>query len=201
MQPKENNRNIQKKLVTSKSVFTISFIVIVLTVLSIWLLGLGQHRTIYENSLLSTTVLSIAFFLFLSIGLYNGIKLKDNVGNLTHKINSFQTPNIGDSTTGIDIIDVGDGIEGIIVSIVLWIVVSIVIALFIWMFGAIVWAGVIAFIAMLYWIFFRALRIVFRNSKKCKGKLKASVLYGISYTILYNCWIYCIILVLHFLVN
>lgn len=201
MQQQKANKKPYKKLVTSKTVFTVTIIVIVLTILSIWLLGLGQHRTIFENSLLSISILSTAFFLFLTIGLFNGIKLKDDVGKLTDKLNSSKIPNLADSTTGIDFIDVGDGIEGILFSIVLWIVVTILIALFIWLFGAIFWTGIIVFIAMLYWIFFRALRLVFKNSNKCKGNLKTSITYGISYTILYNFWIYCIILAIHYLVK
>jgi len=74
--PKSTNN----KLLTTKTIFTVTIVVMVLTVLSIWLFGLGQHRTIFENSLLSTTILSVAFFLFLTMGLYKGVKLKDDQG-------------------------------------------------------------------------------------------------------------------------
>jgi hypothetical protein len=49
---------------------------------------------------------------------------------------------------------------------------------------------VLTFIAMLYWIFFRALRLVFKNSNKSKGDLIESVKWGLTYTTLYNFWIY-----------
>jgi len=190
-----------KKLVTSKTVFTVTIVVTTLTILSIWLFGLGQHRTIFENSLLSTSILSVAFFLFLTIGLFKGIKLKDNLGKITTNLKPTKIPDLTDGVTGVDFIPVSDGIEGIILSIVLWVVVTISIAVFFWLFGAVVWTGVIIFIAMLYWIFFRALRLVFKNSNKCKGDLTTSILYGLGYTTLYNFWIYGVILATHYLIK
>lgn len=189
------------KILTSKTVFTVTIIVAVLTVLSIWLFGLGQHRTIFENSILSTTVLSIAFYLFLTIGLYNGIKLKDDIGKLTDKINLSNLPDFSHTGEGADFLDVGDGIGGIIISTVLWILITFLIGLFVWLFGAVLWSGIIVFIAMLYWIFFRALRLVFKNSNKCKGNLTISLVYGFFYTILYNFWIYGVIFGIKYLIK
>jgi len=67
--------NIKRSYITTQSAFTITLIVIVLTVLSVWLFGLGQHRTIFINTILSTGLLTLAFFLFIFIGLYKGVKL------------------------------------------------------------------------------------------------------------------------------
>jgi hypothetical protein len=188
-----------KKFLTSKAVFTVTMIVAVLTVLSIWLFGLGQHRTVFENSILSTTILSIVFFLFIAIGLYNGMKLKDDIGNLTDKIKISSLPDFSRAGEEADFLEVGDGIGGIIISIVLWILMTFLIGLFLWLFGAVLWSGVIVFIAMLYWIFFRALRLVFKNSNKCKGNLATSLGYGLFYTVLYTFWVYGIIFISHYL--
>jgi hypothetical protein len=201
MQQQNDIKPIDKKLVTSKTIFTVTIVVIVLTILGIWLFGLGQHKTIFENSILSTSILSIVFFLFLTLGLYKGIKLKDDIGHLTNKLKPSKIPNLADAVTGGDFIHVGDGIEGVILSIVLWVIVTILIALFFWLFGAVVWTGIIVFIAMLYWIFFRALRLVFKNSNKCKGVLTTSIAYGLGYTTLYNFWIYGVILATHYLIK
>jgi hypothetical protein len=173
----------------------------VLTVLSIWLFGLGQHRTIFQNSILSITILSIGFFFFLTIGLYNGVKLKDDIGKLTDKINPSNLPDFSHIGEGRDFLDVGDGIGGIIISIVIWILVTFLIGLFLWLFGVVLWSGIIVFVAMLYWIFFRALRLVFKNSNKCKGNLATSLSYGFLYTILYNFWFYGIIFGVHYLIK
>jgi hypothetical protein len=191
-----------KKLLTSKAVFTITIIVVVLTILGIWLFGLGQHRTIFENSILSTSILSIGFFLFLTIGLYRGIKLKDNIGRLTDKIDLSNLPDFPSTGGGgVDSLEVGEGIGGIIIAVILWIVVTFLIGIFLWIFGALLWSGIIAFVAMLYWIFFRALRLVFKNAPICRGNLMKSMGYGLFYTTLYNFWIYGIILAAHYLVK
>ncbi len=195
-------KTLNKKLVTSKTVFIVTILVAALTILSIWLFGLGQHRTIFENSLLSTSILSVTFFLFLSVGLYKGIKLKDDVGKITDRINIKIIPDIsGDLELPSDIPEVGEGIGGIILAILLWILFSIILLFLIWIFGALVWIMVLVFAAMLYWIFFRALRLVFKNSNKCKGNLTTSIAYAVAYTTLYNFWIYGIILATHYLIK
>lgn len=58
----------------------------------------------------------------------------------TKQLNSF----------GEVLINIGDGIEGIILSFVLWVVVTILITVFFRLFGAVVWTVIIVFIAMLY---------------------------------------------------
>lgn len=200
--PNQNKiKTTGRKLITTKTVFTITLLVAVLTILSIWLFGLRQHRTIFQNSMLSTTTLSLAFFLFLTIGLYNGIKLKDNLGKLTDRIKIEKIP---DLSGGFEFPswfpDIGEGFGEIILGILAWILFSIVLLILIWFFSAILWAMVLVFAAMLYWIFFRAMRLVFINSNKCNGKLVTSMGYAIIYTVLYNFWIYGIILATHFLV-
>jgi hypothetical protein len=193
--------NFKGRLVTTNSVFSISLIVIALTIISIWLFGLGQHRTIFINSIFSTSVLSTSFFLFLTIGLYRGIKLKDNIGKITDKLNITKPDLSGGFDIAPDIPDIGEGIEGLIVSVLFWLFFSVILLIFIWLFGAIFWTMVLFFIAMLYWIFFRTLRLVFKNSIKCKDNLFKSIAYGIGYTTLYNFWIYGIIFSSHFLIK
>lgn len=192
-----------RKLINSKTVFTTTMVVALLTILGIWLFGLGQHRTLFENSILSTSILSTAFFLFLSIGLYQGIKLKDDLGKISDQPPYTTISDLSDLTPNIDldVTDVDDGIGGMIISFFLWIIVSILLGTIIWLFGTILWAGILIFMAMLYWIFFRALRLVFKNFNKCKGDLAASCMYGLGYTLLYNFWIYGIILSAHYLIN
>lgn len=183
-------------LINSKISFFITLTVVIVTIFSVWLYGLGNHRTIIENSLISTSILSISFFLFISIGLYNGVKLKDNLGKMTNIIDleklKFLKNNSGEF--GFDFIDF-DEVGGIIVSLILWIIVSVFIGYAFFYFGAIIWVTLITFIAMLYWVFFRALRLVFKNANECNGKIVKSCLYGLGYTLMYNFWIYLIIAV------
>ncbi len=191
----------RRRLITAKTVFTVSLIVILLTILSVWLFGLGMHRTVFANSILSTSLLSLSFFLFLAVGLYNGIKLKDDMGKITDKIKLSKIPNLGELAPATDLLTVGDGLEGILLSIFLWIVMTILLLIFLWLFGAVLWSGILVFIAALYWIFFRALRLVFKNSNRCKGNLATSVGYAFSFTALYIFWVYVIIISTHYLIK
>jgi hypothetical protein len=202
VQKRNDIKLIGKRFVTSKTIFTVTLVVIALTVLSIWLFGLGQHRTIFENSLLSTSILYITFFLFLTIGLYKGIKLKDNIGKITDRIKIDKIPDLSSGIElPLDIPGVGEGIAGIIIGILAWLLFSILLLLFVWVFGAVFWTMILIFAAMLYWIFFRAIRLVFKNSNKCKDNLTTSIVYGFGYSTLYIFWIYGIILSTHYLVK
>lgn len=188
------------KLIQAKSVFTITLIVIPLTILSVYLWGLGQHRTFFENSILSTTILSAAFFLFITAGLYHGVKVKDDIGYFEpgkrHISPSLNLP-ADLSLPDVDI-DAGEGCAGILIGIVLWILFAIAIVSVLLFLETVVPAVIVAFAAMLYWIFFRALRLVFKNSNKSKGSLMKSMRHGLTYTLLYNCWIYAIILFIEY---
>ena len=185
-------------LIDSKKIFTISLIIIAITVLCVWFYGIGKHKTIIENSLISTSILSIAFFLFITISLYKGTKLKDSIGKLTDtfdskKLNFLKEIN-GDSGFGHSLPEIGQGIGGIIASIIFWILATIIISYLFFALGAIIWMSILIFLAMLYWVFFRALRLIFKKSAECSGNIERSVFYGITYTLLYNFWIYGIIL-------
>lgn len=191
--------NTQPKIrfVTSRSVFIISLIVISVTVLTVYITGIRIHRSILDNTLLSLTFTCISFFCFITYGLYSGIKLKDNVGDLRKNI---KWVNSGDGSfpdfgSGGDGLNVGDGIEGILFAILFWILAAIAAIILIVLFGTILWASLMIFLGMLYWIFFRALRMVFKNSLKCKGDFFKSALYGVGYTTLYSFWIYGIIII------
>lgn len=192
------------KLINSKSVFRVSLLVVSLTIIGVYFWGLGQHNTFYENSIISTTILSIVFFLFITIGLYRGVKLKDNIGQIkSESISGSDTLDILSNTShshgdGFDF-DVGDGLGGIIIGIILWILWAILVAVALWIFSNVILIVIATFAAMLYWIFFRAIRLVFKNSNKSKGDIFESIKYGITYTFLYNFWIYGVFLLTEYL--
>ncbi|WP_110305258.1 hypothetical protein [Flavobacterium cheongpyeongense] len=188
----------RRRLIDSKKIFTISLISIVITILSVWFYGIGKHKTVIENSLISTSILSIAFFLFITISLYNGTKLKDSLGKLTDnfdskKLNFLKEMN-ADGGFGHSMPEIGEGFGGIIISIILWILATIIISYLFFALGTIIWLSILVFLGMLYWIFFRALRLIFKKSSGCSGNIERSIFYGFTYTILYNFWIYGIIL-------
>jgi len=187
---------LKPNFITTRWLFIISLLVITITILGVWLFGIGKHRTLYLNSMLDITILSLAFFLFITIGLYKGFKLKDDLGKITSKIKTNDLPDLSGT---FDIPDVGsDGAE-IVLGVLSWIFFTILLLIFIWLLAPLLWAMILVFAAMLYWIFFRALRLVFKNSAKCRDDLGKSAAYGLGYTLFYNFWIYGIILATHYL--
>jgi hypothetical protein len=188
------------RLLSAGNVALVSCVVVTLTTVAVWLFGLGQHRTLFANSLISTTILFAAFFLFTTVGLYHGVKLRDDVGRLTDRISRKHFPNTSglESLPDVDFSE-GHGILGILAAIVMAVVVAIVAVIVIWLVGALLWTGILIFAAMLYWVFFRALRLVFKNSNRCRGRLGASLWEGFWYASLYTVWIYGIIMAAHYL--
>lgn len=191
----------RQKVVNAKTVFLSTLIVVPTLTLLVYVSGIEAHRTLYVNSLLSTTILSIVFFLFIATGLYSGWKLKDTLGNFLDKFHRWKKPSSSSMETSAyspDLLE-GEGIEGCVVSFLLWIVLAVFGSFIFWLLGAIIWATILLVAAMLYWIMFRAFRLIFRNSAKCKGDLIKSVGTAILFTLLYNGWIYAIIFGTHYL--
>lgn len=188
------------RLLSASNVALVSCVVVTLTTVAVWLFGLGQHRTLFANSLISTTILFAAFFIFTTVGLYHGVKLRDDVGRLTDRISRKHFPGTGglESLPDFDFSE-GHGILGILAAIAMAVVVAIVAVFVIWLVGAVLWTSILVFAAMLYWVFFRALRLVFKNSNRCRGRLGASLWEGGWYASLYTVWTYGIIMAAHYL--
>jgi hypothetical protein len=130
---------IPYKLITTKSVFFISVIVVIITIAGVWFWGKGHQKNLYQDSVISTSILSTVFFLFISIGLYNGVKLKDNLGKIVDKFDAKDIPDISNAMSGSGFTDGADGIIELIISFVLWLVVAIILSLLLWVFSAVVW--------------------------------------------------------------
>lgn len=175
-----------------KSVFIISTIVIGITILTVFLTGSHYHRTISSNLYLSLAIIATALFLFMTYGLYQGIGLIDDFP----KIERFKGGDVfAHSTDGITLpdIDVGEGIGGLLLSILLWVLVSVLFVVLLIVLEFVFWLSLFLIIAMLYWVFFRALKFVFGKSKDTKDNLGISAVYGLTYTLLYTGWIFGII--------
>lgn len=198
----------KRQLINSGTVFVASLLVIAMLSLIVYLTGLREHRSLYLNSLLSTTIISTMFLVFITTGLYNGWKLKDTIGKLT---NGFSWPkwknplkksgikkneeNPGSVWSGVEgLLELsGEGVETILAVVLLWVVVGIVAAFLLWLLGPLLWGGLVGLAAVLYWVVFRAYRLIFFYSATCKGLFWKSVGIAILFTFLYNCWIYAII--------
>ncbi|MGE8552711.1 MAG: hypothetical protein ACN6OB_02100 [Chryseobacterium jejuense] len=178
-----------------------TLVIIILVILCVWLSGKGDHRSLFQNSILSTSILAVSLFLFMSLGLYYGLKLKDNVGSILNRerIKKYpdKAPTIG--SFDFDPPAVGDGIGGAILSVVVWFIFSILLIFLSYFLGLFFWSSILFLAAMLYWIFFRALRHVFKNSGKCKGNIVKSFGLGFLYSFLYIFWIYGIIFLINYI--
>ena len=189
-------------LINSRTVFTSTLIIIPTLILIIYLTGRHEHRSLYFNAILSTTILSLIFLTFITTGLYNGWKLKDNLGNFLDKIDNFKKPGSGGlsdaSNLDFGLVD-ADDLEGCLFSILAWIIIGVFGTLILWSLGAIIWAAILVIAGLLYWVIFRAYRLIFRNSSKCKKDFWKSLKIAALFTFLYSCWIYAIIFGTHFL--
>lgn len=195
----EDNRKTKFNFFTTKPIFTFSLIIVAITILTVYVTGIKTHRDIINNSFISLSIISASFFLFITMGLFLGIKLKDNVGDLSKNIKwghsgNGLVPDFSTKETGSVFFEIGEGLGEIFLSILLWIFVTILAILLIIFFETVVWSFLMIFLGMLYWIFFRALRMVFKNSFKCKNNFLRSLTYGLTYTTLYFSWFYGIIL-------
>lgn len=189
---------MQKRLINSHTVFLSTLIVVPTLILIVYFTGIEQHRSLYLNSLISTTIISLVMLVFITSGLYNGWKLKDTIGKLKIK-HKFEGPPNVEGLDGVGDFGTGDDIGGIIVAILLWIVVAIFASIILYYVAGVLWLSVLAVGSVLYWIVFRAFRLVFKKGAWCKGNIIRSFLTALAYTLLYNCWIYAIILGFHFL--
>ena len=73
------------KLISSKLLFSVTLIILALTIVFVWFFGLGKHRTMFENTMISSWILTTVLFQFLFLGLYMGFKLKENIGKIETK--------------------------------------------------------------------------------------------------------------------
>ena len=175
---------IKKNYLKGKSVFYVSLVVITVTSLTVYLTGINYNRTVTSNLYLSLAIIGTTLFLFMTYGLYKGIGLKDNFPSFKPFKKGRYISDIGFSGDLPDLA-VGDGIAGVLVSILLWIAITIAFALLLLLLEALIWLSLFIILAMLYWVFFRALKLVFSKVKTTKGDLTLALLYSISYTALY----------------
>jgi hypothetical protein len=183
---------IKQPYLKGKSVFAVSLFVIAITILTVYLTGIHYNRSITANLYLSLAIIATALFLFITYGLYYGIKLIDNFP----KYKNFETGDITRNATPkleLPSIEVGDGIGGFIISLLLWVAMSIVFVVLLLVLEVLFWLSLFILLAMLYWVFFRALKFVFSKSKVTKGDLGISAVYAITHTIFYVGWIYGIV--------
>ncbi len=126
--------------------------------------------------------IAVSLFLFLTLGLFRGVRLKNDV----YEKNSDKDKKAIIFESMFDFIDLPLlAASGSIT----WLVASVVIVLLL----GIALGGFSLLIGALGWIFYRALRLVFIKSRESKGNLAISAKYALMYTTLYTSWLFAII--------
>lgn len=172
-----------------KSVFTISLMVIGITILTVFLSGINYNRTITSNLYYSLGIIGMCLFIFMTYGLYKGIGLIDNFP----KYKDFKSGDMISSSgelPDMPSVDIGEGIGGILLSIILWIAMTIFFVIVLIMLEAVFWFSLFVILTILYWVFFRALKLVFSKGNETRGNIGTSIVYSLGYTILFTGWIF-----------
>lgn len=177
-----------EQLWNAKTIALLSAAVVIITASIVFFVS---KRSIYDELEITVSIIALALFAFLAYGLYNGATIH---GKPLFPELKFVDPSYVDAmpidAPDIDSIDIGDGIGGVIISIILWIVLTIVLVILLTFVLTTMWSALLLLIFVLYWLFYRALRIVFLKARICKGDLGLSIRYSLMYTILYTGWIF-----------
>lgn len=177
------------KVLSAKTATTLSLAAIALT--SVLVLALG-HRSVVTELEITTALLAVLLFVFLTAGLYLGVRLEDDPF-FRGGWKPFKRPDLSDLSSAGDFISDdwgGEGFLGVILAILAWIGIAIGALLFLFLLGNMLW-GIVAFLViMLYWIFYRAYRYVFLKGSSCRGRPGLSLLYGGLFTLLYTGWVF-----------
>lgn len=162
-----------KTYLKGQSVFIVSIIVIVLTIITVYINGENHSRSITYNFYISLAIIGTVLFLFMTYGLYKGIGLKDNFPNFKSYEMGNYIPSSGD-VPDIPFFEGGEGIGGLIMSILIWIGMTILFFLLIILLEIAFWFTIFIVIMMLYWLFFRALKLVFNKAPITQGNIGIS---------------------------
>lgn len=183
----------KQQYLKGKSVFIVSLLVIAVTVLTVYFTGVNYNRSLTVNLYASLAIIGTALFLFMAYGLYKGVDVVDDFPNFRgFKSGDFYSGHVP-FDADIPSSDIGDGWEGIVVSIFMWIAMTILLFVLLIILEVVFWVSLFVILMMLYWLFFRALKLVFSKSKDTQGDIGISALYAFGYTALYVGWIFGIV--------
>ncbi len=207
---------------STRIVLLLSLSVIVTITVLVFVLS---DRSVFVESQITLTIISLCLFAFLTTGLYRGVRLerpaKDELDRSIQQFDSrdqaagprwsdffgfllsFSPPDLSHvSLPHIDLAgvsDAGDDLVGCLLTLVLWIGVLILLTILLWVLAQVI-AALPVFAVVLYWVFYRALRVVFAKSRACRGRLLRSIEYGLLYTLLYTGWIFALLWIGRYLI-
>jgi hypothetical protein len=172
-----------------RTVAEISAAVALVVACIVFLMGRGS---VLEEPGTAVAVIACALLVFLWYGLYSGAIL---FGEST--LSGVRTIGITsvDARTGFPDIDLSGGVSGTVASLVQWVMMTIVLLVLMIFVGTTLWSTLLFLVLVLYWLFFRAVRLLFLKWSVCRGNLIASLQYASFYTVLYTGWIFALVYV------
>ena len=151
---------------------------------------------------ITLAIIAAGLFLFLAVGLYRGVRLEKPVVEDPEKpfgSADFDAASVVGLATiappdiKLDVPDLGssgDDLVGCLVSIVLWIVIAIVLMVLFWVLVQVLAFALPWVLLALYWLFYRALHLVFDKAPQTRGKILPSLGYALLFTVLYTGWLF-----------
>jgi hypothetical protein len=184
------------------SVKSIAWLSLVTVIVTAAIVAVSGKRSVLVEIEWTLGIVAAALFAMLSVGLYRGVRLKeqDAPSAELQKVDlSDWTPDTGlpDLDCPLDAVDGGGdelGCLGVIAGVLLAVVAFVVLTLLLWFFLQV--AVIVMFIIMtaIYWVLHLALRQVFAHSQDCRGNLPRSLGYATLYTVLYTGWLFALLL-------
>ena len=161
-------------------------------------------RSVWSQLELATIILSTAFFVFLALALYCGVRV-DAKERLRIRWVQWNETRLEDDLSGFDLSTTfteslaAEGIGGIVLGIVLDILVSLALAVVV---SALLWLGLnlavgLALVVLVpgFYLFARSVRVAVARGRRCRGNVWRSGWYAVGYTVLYTGWFHLILLV------
>lgn len=161
-----------------------------IVVVLVFLLG---KKTLFVELEISLALIALILFVFLTIGLYYGARLK------WEPLNGTGTANSDSKEDGVPWLDgavhviepdLSGGCLSSIVSVLAGLLFLAVLSVLLYWLVPFIWAGLLVILTGVFWVLNRALRIVFARSRECQGNLPKSLGYALVYTMGYTGWLF-----------
>ena len=138
-------------------------------------------RSIYDELEYIIGIIAGLLFIFLSYGLYSGARVRGKPA----------APRFSALQSTFEALEKSEGLSflELLGEVFVWIGISIVAILALAFLATVLWSAVLALGFMLYWLLYRAIRLVLLKGAKCKGNLGSSLQHAGMYTFLYCGWI------------
>lgn len=191
-------KEVRYLLLSARTITLLSVLTIAVVFILVFVFG---HKSFLVELERSIGIICVILFLFLSHCLYRGVRIK-NEPIIKGKWRLLKGSEYADVLSNIPVTPsfelASEGLGGIVLAIISWIVITIVALTLLFLLANVVWGVIFVLAVVVYWIFYRALRLALVKSRICKGKLIPSLSYGLIYTTMYSGWIYGVLLAFKF---